>query len=156
MLGLPGHAKVYNEIKKGLQMSVTAKKHSIFTASALFSSAIGLVAVIFIMIFRTIFIRTTLLAELGSGYISLTAPVINGLDPSTFYRIMHNLTATWSLVLYLLLTTSGVFLASRSSWKPQNIRLFHTIVATVHVAFVVLFDVSLFLPVGTMITMLTK
>ena len=75
-------------------MSTISRKHSIFTASALFSSAIGVVAVVSIMISRTIMIRNTLLAELGAGYILLTAPVINGLDPSIFYRIMHNLTAT--------------------------------------------------------------
>jgi hypothetical protein len=135
-------------------MNMAKKEHKIFTASGLFSFSIGLVAVLFIVIFRTITIRNTILAELGSGYISLTAPAINGVDPPIFYRVMHNLTAIWSLVFYFLLMTLAVFLTARTSWRLQSVRLCHAVIATVHVVFVVLFYISLCLPVGDPVTVL--
>lgn len=127
------------------------RKHNMFTGSALVSFLIGFGAVLFIIIFRSFVIRNTLLAALGSGYISLTSIEINGFDPTIFYRIMHNLTVIWSLVLYFFLTTLMIFLATRTSWQPQNIRRCHIVLAVVHIVFVVLFNISLFLPVGDLI-----
>jgi hypothetical protein len=122
-----------------------------FKGSALVSLLIGFGVVLYIIIFRTIVIRNTLLAQLGSGYISLTSIEINGLSPTTFYRIMHNLTVIWSLVFYFFLTTLMIFLTTRTSWQPQYIELCHIVLAVVHIVFVVLFIISLFLPVGDMI-----
>jgi hypothetical protein len=127
-----------------------------FTGSALVSFLIGYGVVLFIIIFRSAVIRNTLFAEFGSGYISLTSIEINGYDPTIFYRIMHNLTVIWSLVLYFFLTTLMIFLATHTSWQAQNIKLCHTVIAVVHIVFAVLYNFSLFLPVGDFITIISN
>lgn len=137
-------------------MNLMKRKHNVFTGSALVSFLMGLGVVLYIIIFRTIVIRNTLLAQLGSGYISLTSIEINGLSPTTFYRIMHNLTVIWSLVFYFLLMTLAIFLTTRTSWQAQKIKLCHTIIAVVHIVFAVLFNISLFLPVGDFITIINN
>jgi len=132
------------------------KQRPIFAAPVLSASMVGLISVLLTAVFRNMAIQNTVLSDIGPGYISLTAPVVRGYDLHLLYRIMHNLTVTWSLVVYVFLMGSGVFLIARAPWKPQTIRLCHAIVAIVHILFIALFVLSLFLPVGDMVTTVAK
>jgi len=126
-----------------------------FTASSLTTFGIGLAAVLFIFLFRSAMIRNTSVGELGSGYISLTAPVINGYDPPIFYRIMHDLTTTSSLAIYFIVTSAALFLLTQTPWELPKVKLCQVVVAAIHVVFVFLFLISTFVSVGDMVVRLT-
>lgn len=135
-------------------MNTASGKHGFYIRSAWVSFFIGLIAVLAITIFRGVIFRISSFSELGSGYISLTAIEINGYCPTLFYRIMHNLTVVWSLIFYFSLMTLVLYLITKTSWQLKTIKLCYTILAIVHVVFYALFVLSVFLPVGDMITIL--
>lgn len=107
--------------------------------------------IISVHLLRDKVIRNTQLADIGTGYISFTAPSINGHAPGMLYRIMHNLTANWSLAGYCLLMASAVFFVSATSILTENKKQCYTIFAAVNVVFFALFIVSLLLPLGDLI-----
>ncbi len=135
---------------------MNGRQNNILTFPSKISFSVGIGAVLFILIFRNFIIHNSSLSQLGSGYISFTSPVINGYNPSIFYRIMHNLTVIWSLILYLFVMNLGMFLISHTSWNYERIKIIYSICAITHIVFVVLFVVSFFLPMGDMVTVLAK
>jgi len=127
-----------------------------FSTSALITFTIGFASVLFILVFRYIMIKNTLLAELGPGFISLSDPNINGYDPNILYRVMHNLTTIWSLTSYFVLTSIATFILTQIQWELSKIKMCHFVLSMIHLIFAVLFSISLFLPIGDMVTHLAK
>jgi hypothetical protein len=81
--------------------------------------------------------------------------LVNGRDPQLFARIMHDLTHPVFLVCYAIVLT---YVAVRSVGRPLSMRssqLLFCGLALFHLACLVSYSISLFLPIGDMISVIS-
>jgi len=82
--------------------------------------------------------------------------VVNGRDPQLFARIMHDLTHPVFLVCYAAVLT---FIAVRSVGRPLSVRSSHFLfcgLALVHLTCLAAYFIALFLPIGDLVTVLSR
>jgi hypothetical protein len=92
----------------------------------------------------------------GTGFLSLSAPTLNGFAPHWFARVMHNLTTLPVLIPYAAFAVCIPFVVARAGMtrSKQNVTL--ELVTLLNLAFGLCFMISCDLPVGDMVEVIAK
>lgn len=113
-------------------------------------AGLGLFVPALLALLRVFVLRHTILGLLGGGFVPFAGPV-HGIEPSSFYLVMHDLTHPLLLIGYATaFVCLPFYLRATVSRRQCNLLLFLGIFLF-HFTFFCSYFGSLFLPVGDMV-----